>query len=257
MPIRHVLTAILFAATMGTAQAATLSATLTGSGLSVDSPCAASVEITPDGTLHGQAVIQATADNQGEIDHLLLESRETARVRTRPGSCWGEGLNTQRTLALSIRVPAGFPLVIDESGFGRYIVGAVGGKLSLDLSGAADISDASATSLQAGISGNGNLHIARADGPASIDLSGHGTITVDQAAMPVFSADLSGAGHIVIAAGHIGHASLETSGAGHIQVGADVDDAHVDISGVGSVHFNKVNGQLTKEVSGFGSVTVD
>ncbi len=256
MPIHHALTAILLAATIGTAQAATLSATLNGSGLSIDSPCARSVEVTPDSSLHGQAVVQATADHQEEIDHLFLESRGTARIHTHPGDCWREGFNSQPTLAISVRVPAAYPLTIDESGVGRYTVGAVGGTLSLDLSGAAEIADASATSLQADISGNGSLHVARADGPASISLSGHGDITVDQATMPTFSVDLSGAGHIAIFAGHIGRARLETSGAGHMQIGAEVDDAHVDLSGVGSVHFNKVNGQLTKDVSGFGSVTV-
>ena len=257
MPIRHALTTALFAAAVGTAHAATLSATLEGSGLSIDSPCAISVAVTPDNTLHGQAVVEATAEHQEEIDHLLLESRGNARIHTHPGNCWKESFNSQPTLVLSVRVPAAYPLTIDESGFGRYTIGAVGGTLSLDLSGAADVTDASATSLHVDISGNGNLHVARADGPASIELSGHGDITVDQAAMPNFSVDLSGAGRVAVTAGHIGRARLEASGAGHMQIGAEVDDAHVDLSGVGSVHFSKVNGQLTKEVSGFGSVTVE
>ncbi len=257
MAIRHAFTAALFAATIGSAHAATLSATLDGSGLSVDSPCAISVEITPDNTLHNQAVIQATAEHQEEIDHLLLESRGTAHVHTHPGNCWRESLNSQPTLVLSVRVPAAYALTIDESGFGHYTIGAVGGTLSLDLSGAADITDTSATALHADISGSGNLHVARADGPASIELSGHGDITIDQATMPTFSVDLSGAGRVAVTAGRIGRARLEASGAGHMQIGAEVGDAHVDLSGVGSVHFSKVDGQLTKEVSGFGSVTVD
>ena len=257
MPIRLALTTALFVvASAAGARAATSSATLDGSGLSIDSPCAITVVVTPDSALHGQAVIQATAEHQEEIDHLLLESRGTARVHTHPGACWREGFSFQPTLALAIRVPAAYPLTVDEAGFGHYTVGALGAPLSLDLSGAAEITDASATSVQADISGNGSLHIARADGPAHISLSGHGDITVDQATMPTFSVDLSGAGHITIGAGHIGRANLETSGAGHMQIGAEVDDAHVDLSGVGSVHFDKVNGQLTKDVSGFGSVTV-
>ena len=257
MTIRHAFIAALFTATIGSAHAATLSATLDGSGLSIDSPCAVSVEITPDSALHNQSIVQATAGHQEEIDHLLLESRGTARIHTHPGNCWRESYTSQPTLVLFVRVPAAYPLPIDESGFGHYTIGAVGGTLSLDLSGAADITDASATAVHADISGSGNLHVARADGPASIELSGHGDITVDQAAMPTFSVDLSGAGHVAITAGHIGRARLEASGAGHMQIGAEVDDAHVDLSGVGSVHFSKVNGRLTKEVSGFGSVTVE
>ncbi len=256
MSARHVLTAVLFAATAGGARAASLAVTLNGSGLFIDSPCALSVEVTPDATLHGQAVVQASAAHQEEIDHLLLESRGTARIHTRPGNCWREGFNGQPTLALSIRVPATYPVTVDESGFGHYTMGAIGGPLSLDLSGAADITDAAATSLQAEISGNGNLRVTRVDGPANISLSGHGDITVDQAMMPRFGVDLSGAGRVDVVGGHIGRARLETSGAGHMSIGAEVDDAHVEISGVGSVHFSKVNGHLTKNVSGSGSVTV-
>ncbi len=257
MPIRHILQAtLLAAASIGTAQAASLSATLTGSGLSVDSPCAKTVDITVDASLRGQAQVQASADHQEEIDHLFLESRGTARIHTHPGECWQDGFNFQPTLTLSVRVPAGYPLMIDESGVGHYTVGALGGPLSLDLSGAADITDAAATTVHADISGSGSLHILRADGPASVMLSGHGAVVVDQATMPTFSADLSGAGRIAIGPGHVGKARLDTSGAGHIQMDAEVDDAHVDLSGMGSVHFAKVNGHLTKDVSGFGSVTV-
>ncbi len=256
MPIRHALAAGLFTAAIGTAHSATLSATLDGSGLSIESPCAIRVEVKPDNTLHGQAIVEAAAEHREEIDHLLLESRGTARIHTRPGSCWRASYS-QPTLVLSVRVPAAYPLTIDESGFSHYTIGAIGGALSLDLSGAVDVTDGSVTSLQADISGNGNLHVAGADGPAQIELSGHGGITIDQAAMPTFSVDLSGAGRIAVTAGRIGRASLEASGAGLMQIGAEVDDAHVDLSGAGSVHFSKVNGRLTKDVSGSGSVTME
>ena len=180
MPVRPAFAAALFAAvTIGSARAATLSATLTGAGLSIDSPCARSVDITPDSALQSQAVVVATADHQEEIDHLLLESTAKARIHTHPGDCWRDGAFSQPTLTLSIRVPATYPLTVDESGFGRYTVGAIGGTLSVDLSGATEITDKWATFLQADISGSGNLHIGRADGPTSISLSGHGDITVE------------------------------------------------------------------------------
>ena len=256
MPIRHSLYAALFVTTLGSAQAATLSTTLEGTGLSIDTPCAKLVTVTPDPALHGQAMVLATADHQEEIDHLVMDSRGTAHVRTRPGSCWQQSDGEPPTLTLAIRVPPGYPLSVDEAGSGRYDIGALGAALSVDLSGAADITDAAATSLQVDISGSGGVHVARADGAARVDISGHGTVTVDQATMPTLCADLSGAGHLAVSAGHVGRANLETSGVGGIQVGADVDDAHVDLSGVGSVRFAKVNGRLTKDVSGVGSVTV-
>ena len=252
------ITVALLAVGLGQARAATLSVALQGSALSIDSPCAASVQISQDSTLHGQAAVDATADHQEEINHLLLESHGTeARIHTRPGNCWRENLDSRPTLVLSVRVPALYPLTIEESGFGRYAVGAVGGSLSLDLSGAADVNDDAAAALHADISGSGNLHVGHAKGPASIDLSGHGDITVDQAEMPTLGVEISGAGSVVVRAGHVGQANLESSGAGHMQIGAEVDQAHVDLTGVGSVHFHKVRGQLTKQISGFGAVTVD
>ncbi len=261
MPTRFVLTRTLVAGALlaglaGTARAGTLSATLQGSGLAVDTPCARSVEIMPDAGLHGQVTVQATAEHQEELDHLLLESRGIVLIHTHPGRCWQDGLNTEPTLALVVRVPAAYAITVDEAGASRYTIGAVGGPLSLDLSGAIDFTDEAATSVQADISGSGSLHVARADGAAQIAVSGHADITVEQAEMPTLSMDMSGAGSIDVAHGHIGRARLETSGAGHMQIGAEVGDAHVEVSGVGSVHFAKVTGQLTKEISGAGSVTV-
>ena len=240
----------------GTARAATHSETLAGDGLVIDSPCARSVRVMPDAGLHGQFLVEASADDQEEIDHLAFDSQGSARVRTRPGECWQRTPGAPPTLVLSVRVPASSKLTIDEAGTGRYEVGVVGGPLSLDLSGAASITDEATAALQVNISGAGTVHVGRAEGPAHFDVSGHGQVTVAQAAMPSLSVDLSGAGHLGVAAGHVGNVSVQSSGAGSVDIGADADDASVDLSGFGSVHFGKVAGQLRKDVSGFGSVTV-
>ncbi len=259
MTTRHLLLAGLIvttAALCGAAQAATLSTTLQGTGLSVDSPCARSVRITPDAGLHGQVVIETTAEHPEEIDHLLLESGRTARVHTHPGSCFQATPSTAPTLTLSVRVPPGVAVRIEESGVGQYTVGQVGGTLTLDLSGAAEISDEAVTALQATISGAGAVRITRADGPGHVDISGHAQVEVAQASMPLLTLDLSGAGRLHVASGHIGKAKLTSSGAGSIDFGADVDAAQVDLSGMGSVRFAKAPGQIEKDVSGLGSVVV-
>jgi len=243
-------------ATPVAARAASTEALLLGAGLSMDTPCARHVAIMPDPALHAMSAIRATADHQEEIDRLLMESRDQVRIRTRPDGCWQTPLQTARTLDIVVRVPAAYPLAIDESGAGAYTIGAVGGPLSLDLSGAADITAATAAQLNIDISGSGSVTVAQAQGPASIDISGHGRVAIAQATLPSLSANLSGAGALAITAGTVGKLSVDSSGVGSIQIGATVGDAQLDISGLGSVHIAHLTGSLQKEVSGLGTVSI-
>ena len=238
------------------AQAATLQTMLTGTGLSLDSPCMRRVDIQPDASLHGQAVVQATAENQQELDQLVLESRRTATIRNRPGECWHPTPIFQPTLDVSVRVPAGFPLDIDASGVTRYAIGPVGGPMKVSLSGASELEAAEVSTLDAQLSGSGRISVQQASGPARLDMSGHGRIEVGRADMPSLAVSLSGAGELRIDAGQVGSLTLDQSGAGHVQFGATVGDAKVDLSGVGAVHFVRVTGRLDKDVSGVGTVTV-
>ena len=251
-----VLAVWLVAAALQQAQAATLQTMLTGAGLLLDGSCMRRVEVQPDAALHGQAVVQASADNQQELDQLVLESRRVATIRNRPGSCWQPTPSFQPTLDVSVRVPAGFPLDIDASGATRYVIGPVAGPLKIDLSGAADVEAAQASTLAVQLSGSGAISVQQASGPARLDLSGHGRIEVGRADMPSLAASLSGAGEMRVDAGQVGSLTLDQSGAGHTQFGATVGDAKVDLSGVGAVHFARVTGRLEKDVSGVGVVTV-
>ncbi len=255
--------AALFALATHAACAANRDSTLAGSSFTIDSPCAHHVEIRPDAGLHGQAAISATADHQEELDRLLFETRphagkEEAIVRTVPAGCWRPEPFGQfdPTLVIVVRVPAGFPVSIDESGAGRYAVGDVGGPLSLDVSGAAHIAALHASTLDIDLSGAGAVTLARAEGAADIKVSGHGSVAIAQAAMPKLDIDLSGAGSVTIENGKVGSASVDESGFGQVSFGGEVGDAKVDISGAGSVHFGRLTGALEKDVSGAGSVSV-
>ncbi len=249
--------AALLALACTPARAASANATLSGGGLVVDSPCAQHVTITPDPGLRGQVNVQAQAEHEEEIAQLRLESRGDARVGVRPGGCWSPAQwGFHRTLTIEIRVPMGFPLMIDESGAGSYTIEAVGGPLAVDVSGAGDVAAAAVTTLKLDLSGAGQIDVGQADGAASIEISGHGKVKVGRAKMPSLSADISGAGSLGVASGQIGSVKLQESGAGSIDLGASVENASVEISGVGSVHFAEVNGSLHKEVSGLGSISV-
>ena len=240
-----------------TAFAASLNAPLTGMALTIESPCARHVEIVPDPTLHNQIKLQATADHPEEIDRLILESRDTARIRTRGDRCYRTALfENQPTLSLIIRVPAGFPLNIVERGASVYAIGPIAGSLSLDLSGAVDLSAAHAKNLHVDLSGAGNIKLGRVEGEAKLGLSGIGRVEIAQAYISSLSADISGTGMLTVNAGRIGKVELEDSGFGGARFAAETGDAQVDISGAGSVHFNKITGDLSKDASGMGSITV-
>jgi hypothetical protein len=241
------------------AVAASLSTMLSGSALTMDTPCARHVEIVPDPTLKGQVAVQATAEHQEELDHLMLETRnEAAVIHTRPGQCWraGFGFGSEPTLVLSVRVAAGMALSVDESAVATYAIGPVGGRLSVDISGSTQINAARASRLDVNLSGNGAVTVDQAGGPVNVDLSGHGKVSIGQVTGPRLSVDISGAGALSVAGGQIDSVSIDDSGAGSIQIGAAVGDATVDLSGVGSVHFAKVAGRVEKDVSGMGSVTI-
>jgi hypothetical protein len=242
-----------------TAEAASRSATLTGPSLSIDTPCARHLTITPDTALNGQVAISATADHQEELDRLIFDSSDgKVAIRTVKAGCWRPlvSFSFSPTLELAIRVPAGMALAVDESGTGSYTIGAVGGALDLDLSGSATLDAETVTALKAALSGDGAVTIGQVAGKTSIDIPGHGTVKIGSAQIPALNVDLSGAGNVSITGGQVGTATLDASGFGNIRIGAEVGDATVDISGAGRVHFNKVSGALKKDISGAGTVTV-
>lgn len=256
----HAPTTFIAAAIMlllvGPARAASRDAVLTGTSLAIDSPCARHVDIQPDAGLHGQVSVRVVADHQEELDRLLLESHDTARLRSAPGGCWDMPGNGQRTLDLTIKVPVGFALAIDEDGAPRYDIGPVGGGLTLDISGAVALRAASVADLTVDLSGTGDVDLGQVSGAATLSVSGHGKITIGQAAIRKLTVELSGSGRVSVGHGRVGDATLDASGAGAIDMGADTGDAEVDISGAAEVHFAKVSGRLDKDVSGAGSVSV-
>lgn len=262
MPPRHVLSTMLAVLAMPIlsvhAFALDRDQTLAGNRLSIDSPCARHVDIQPDPTLQAEIVVHATADHPEELAQLKFDTQDGPHIHAGPAACWrpdGSRSFTQ-TLALTIRVPSRTPLSIDEAGAAGYAVGAIGGALILDLSGRVTLADAQVTALDAQISGFGRVDVARAKGRARVDLTGAGSLAIDQADLPALSASVSGAGQITIAHGEVGQAALDISGTGGIRIDAPVDSATAQVSGIGSIRLARVNGLLQKDISGLGTVTV-
>ncbi len=250
--------ALLLCATA--AQAATRHLSGTGSAFSIDSPCARSVTVQPDPSLSGQIEIDATAEHQGELDGLKLETNGGLQLKG-PEECWpGAGsfnfvLGDHRTLTIAIRVPPHINLSVDESGPTEYVVGDVG-TLDLDLSGPVKLQAGTANEVKADISGPGQVRIARATGNMHAELSGPSHITVEHGELANVELEISGPGGFHLGSGSIADLHVDDSGVAGVDINGTVGNARVELSGVGSVHINHVTGKLSKDVSGIGSVEV-
>ncbi|WP_419729113.1 GIN domain-containing protein [Lichenicola sp.] len=222
----------------GAASAAERDATLAGDRLAIDLACVRTVEIQPDSGLHDSIVVHATADHPEELDRLVLEQQDGARVRETPGPCWQPAGNPlkQSTVVLRVRIPSRTPLSVDASGAATYAIGDTGGPLRLDLSGSEILTAGAVGPLQAELSGDGRARIAGVEGDARVELSGSGQVVVGQ--------------------GQIDRATLEVSGSGGIRIGGSIDTASASVSGSGTIALAHVAGALSRDISGTGSISV-
>jgi hypothetical protein len=229
----------------------------TGSSLGIDSSCARQVTIQPDASLSGRAVVDANADHPEETAQLVFDSGRAAKLHVAAEHCWRPTVwSGLPTLNISVRVPPGFPIDIEESGGVEYQLGDIGGPLELDLSGGVRLHGGRATSLQADLSGGGEITLASLDGNVKAEISGGSTIAVKTGSLPALSLDISGGGGFQLDAGTVGKLELDLSGGGGAKIGATVGDAALEVSGGGTVNIAKVTGNLTKDVSGSASVNV-
>jgi hypothetical protein len=243
----------------GAASAAPRHMELAGTKFAVDGSCAKQVTISPDAALSGHVVVDASADHPEEMAQLVLEDRHDAATLHGPrNGCWQAGgfWGFSPTMVITVHVPTGMPISLDESGGVEYTIGAVGGPLALDLSGGVRLQAEHATTLAIDVSGGAEITVDRVEGALTGDLSGGSNITLHHATVSAMTLDLSGGGDFTIGDGHIGALKLDVSGGGQIQIGASVGDAHVDVSGAGQVNIAHVTGTLSKDVSGAGEVNV-
>jgi hypothetical protein len=256
MPRVILLAIMLLSATA--ASAATRHLSVAGAELAINSPCARQVTIDPDAISPGQITVDAVADHQEELDQLVLTGGRGPKL-TVPDQCWRPTFNPlfQRTLALTLHVPPGAPLAIEDSGAPDYHIGAVGGPLTLEASGAAHVTAAAVTSLTMQLSGSGDVTVASVTGPLKVEISGAGDLDIARVTAPAANLEISGAGDIHLGAGSVGKLTVSGSGMAKVRIDSTVTDATVELSGAGSVNIAKLTGGLTKDISGMGTVVVD
>jgi hypothetical protein len=230
-----------------------------GTSLAIASPCARTVTIMPDQSLSGRVLLDASAEHPEEIAQLVFEADgQSVKLRVPRDRCWAPAGDDHlpSTLHLAFRVPAAMPLTIDETGGADYTLGAIGGPLTLDVSGGITLHAASVRTMTLDISGGADLTIGQLDGQLKAQLSGGSKIQISQAELSNMTLAMSGGGTFRLGGGQIGRFSLELSGAGAVSIGATVGDATIALSGVGDVRIAKVTGQLTKDIDGVGNVTI-
>ena len=240
----------------GPAAAAMLDAEPSGASLGIETSCARHVVIRGDGALRNRVAMHAVADHQEELDRLRIGSDAVARLGAVPAGCWRPGASFMPTLDLLVRVPPGFALLIDDAGAPDHAIDGVGGPLALQLSGAVRLRDADAAALTATLAGDDAVALGRVGGAARVELTGSGSLDVDEAAMPILALSISGVGEARVARGSIGSVALEDDGHGTIRIGAAINTGSAVVAGAGSITLARVTGPLARDISGLGTITV-
>jgi hypothetical protein len=225
------------------AQAADRNWNLAGQALKITTPCARQVTIEPAANLRDAVEVQANASRQEEIDRLTVTGGSTATIDKNTSSCGG-WTSSKPTLILTIRVPAGMPLRIEEGASADYQIGAVGGPLDLALAGSGDVKAANANQLRALLSGSGDVAIGQLAGKLEAKASGSGNLTVNAGTVGPVKAILSGSGNLTLPA--IGALELLTTGSGDTKVQSLAGDVEVQTSGSGNLAVGQVQAGSVK-----------
>jgi hypothetical protein len=271
----------------GSAKSTEKSWMVDGASLAIASPCAKSVSIEPSSTLSNQIEVRATARRQEEVDQLEVAGGETASIGAHGRQCKGGGphlsfslfrlgIDTGPSLEVTVKVPAGMAIDIKESKSTDYDIGAVGGILTLDLSGSGDVSAADAKDpvvrlsgsgdaefekvsgkLEGRLSGSGDLSITRADVTSGeLAASGSGDVAVEDGDFAMLNVRLSGSSSVTLGDGKIGSLTLISSGSSEVRVGAVVADADLSASGSSDIALHEVTGQVKQAHHGSASIKV-
>ena len=261
--------------------------TVDGGALAIATPCAKTVTIEPSADLSGKIEVSARAKHRSEIDQLDIAGGTTASIGAREHGCKGGGphisfslfnlgLTTGPSLEIAVKVPAGTAIDIKEAKSTDYQIGAVGGALTLDLSGSGDVSaedakdpvvhlsgggsaqlDQASGRLEGRLSGSGDLSIGHAD-LASADLatSGSGDISADSGDFTALTVHMSGSGDLSLGEGKIGSLTLASSGSGSAEIEAVVGDADLSASGSSDIDLHEVTGQVKQSRRGSGEIKI-
>jgi len=249
-------TAIMLVSAVSGVRAAEKSWSVQGNGLRIATPCAKTVDIQPGGDAH-QVKIVASADHGEEIDQLKVGGGDMATLDVGGARCWLSGLLYDKpTLTLSIKVPDGAALEISDGGVAHYTIGAVGGVLTMAISGSGGVKAVNARDLSIVLSGSGASDLGEVDGRLKARISGSGDLSIAHLRASASDAELSGSANLKVAEGEAGILNAALHGSGNLAVPA-ASAVHIVASGSGDAAIKTLKGVLEARLSGSGNLTVD
>ena len=236
------------------AAAQSLHTEIAGTSLKIDGPCAAQVGIRIDPSLAGRVVLDATADRAEEIAALRTETvRDTATIRRAPEEC----PDGRPTLKLAVRIPPRTPIAIDDGGTAAYQLPDTEAPLAIDSSGSMSLRAGAIGPLSLDNSGSATIDIGRISGPAQVDVSGSGDITIHAGDIDALNVDASGSGRLRYGSGTIRAVQISSSGNTDITIGATVGAVSADLSGSGMVRLHRVTGPVSQDSEGAGQMIIE
>ncbi len=244
------------------AGAAEKSWTVSGQSLSVQSPCARTVSIEPSSDLTDKVEVKADAKNAEEIDLLSVTDGSVATIKINASRCFQTGPHISvgsgavgvvagPTLALKIRVPAGFGIAVQEGGSGNYVIGDVGGNLALQSSGSGNVIAKSAKDLTVALTGSGDAAIEQVDGALDSKQSGSGNLKIVRLNAAKTNLVKNGSGDLNVAQGQAGILSARLGGSGNVIL-PDVGESEFDQNGSGDIRVRKLEGKSSLRLHGSG-----
>lgn len=268
--------------------------TVAGENLQISSPCAETVTILSATNLQGRIEVTASARHQEEIDQLRVVGGPSALVDKTGPRCWSNN-SPSLTLVLHVPVKTpikisehgstnynlgdiGGTLQLDldgsgdvtaghsanlsivSSGSGDVEVAAIDGAVQGKLSGSGNLSLGKTLSNGSGLqfvsTGSGNITIRQTSGPLQAKLSGSGNLTVDQIETASVDLRTTGSSSIHLAKGSIDDLSIAASGSSDINIGAQVVNAALNITGSSDVSLPSVSGHVMQNQSGSGHLQI-
>lgn len=214
------------------------------------------VSVAIDPNLHGQV----RAELGGDAACLSVTSGDRASIGT--AGCPDDAG------PLTIFVPANTPVVLTASGAGQVKLGDTAAPLTVTTNGTGRLSVGRVSDLMLSQSGDGDVHIDRVTGPATVEIAGDGTVRMESVeanltgqivgsgglivghiAAPRADITMSGSGGALIGDGAIGKLAARSTGSGDMAVTATVTDAVLSATGGGDMRLSRVTGTLVKQAS--------
>jgi len=247
-------------AATGAASAAERNWTVEGRSLKIDTPCARTVEIQPASSLSNKVEISAIADNQDEIAPVTAGPEGGAATLQHSGECYHPtnqyGISSYHpTMVITIKVPAGFAIELEDHGAAGYRIGPVGGQLTASMHGSGNIDAVNGRDLRLSLHGSGHAHIGELTGKLEARISGSGGFEVGKLSATASEIALTGSGNVKVDEGNAGQVLASLRGSGDMVL-PTVGALQVSISGSGNSETDKVTGPVEAKLSGSGDLSV-